>query len=106
MSELLQGINGVVVLVDDTLIAGKTKEEHDRRLIQVLTWLEKAGLTLGLEKCAFDQPSVKFLGQIIDHNGIRPNPDEVKSIREIALPWNVSELRRFLGMINLNLPLA
>ena len=48
-----------VVLVDDTLITGRTKEEHDCRLIQVLTRLEKAGLTLGLEKCAFDQPSVK-----------------------------------------------
>ena len=100
MLKLLQGIEGVVVLVDDTLITGKTKEEHDRRLTQVLTRLEKAGLTLGLEKCAFDQPSVKFLGQIVDRNGIRPDPDKVKAIQEMPPPRNVSELRRFLGMIN------
>ena len=37
MLKLLQGIEGVVVPVDDTLIAGKTKEEHDHRLIQILT---------------------------------------------------------------------
>ena len=99
MSELLQGIDGVVVLVDDTLITGRTKEEHDCRL-QVLARLEKAGLTLGIEKCAFDQPSVKFLGQIVDCKGIRPDPDKVKAIQEMSPPRNVSELRRFLGMIN------
>ena len=100
MSELLQGIDGVVVLVDDTLITGRTKEEHDRRLTQVLARLEKAGLTLGLEKCAFDQPSVKFLGQIVNCKGVRPDPDKVKAIQEMTPPRNVSELRRFLGMIN------
>ena len=99
MLKLLQGIEGVVVLVDDTLITGKTKEEHDRRLTQVLTRLEKAGLTLGLEKCEFNQPSVK-LGQTVDHNGIRPDPDKVKAIQEMPPTRNVSELRRFLGMIN------
>ena len=100
MSELLQGIDGVVVLIDDTLIAGKTKEEHDHRLNQVLTRLEKAGLTLGLKKCAFNQSSVKFLGQIVDRDGIRPDPDKVQAIQEMSPPRNVSELRRFLGMIN------
>ena len=100
MLNLLQGIEGVVVLVDDTLITGKTKEEHNRRLAQVLTGLEKAGLTLGLEKCEFNQPSVKFLGQMVDRNGIRPDPDKVKAIQEMPPPRNVSELQRFLGMIN------
>ena len=100
MLKLLQGIEGVVVLVDDSLITGKTKEEHDRHLTQVLTRLEKAGLTLGLEKCAFDQPGIKFLGQMVDRNGIRPDPDKVKAIQEMLPPRNVSKLRRYLGMIN------
>ena len=100
MSELLQGIDGVVVLVDDTLITGRTKEEHDCRLIQVLARLERACFTLGIEKCAFNQPAVKFLGQILDCNGIRPDPDKVKAIQEISPSRNISELRRFLGMIN------
>ena len=100
MSELLQGIDGVVVPVDDTLITGKTKEEHDHRLIQVLARLEKAGHTLGLEKCASDQPSVKFLGQIVDRKGVRPDPDKFKAIQEMSPSRNVSELRRFVGRIN------
>ena len=48
--------------------------------------LEKGGLTLGLEKCAFDQPGVKFLGQIVDRNGIRPDRDKVKAIQEMPPP--------------------
>ena len=83
MLKLLQGIKGVVVLVDGMLITGKTEEEHDRHLSQVLTRLEKAGLTLGLEKCAFDQPGIKFLGQVVDLKGIIPDPDKVKAIQEM-----------------------
>ena len=83
MLKLLQGIEGVVVQVDDTLITGKIKEEHDCHLTQVLTRLEKAGLTLGLEKCEFDQFSIKFLGQMVDHNSIRPDLDKVKAIQEM-----------------------
>ena len=33
-------------LIDDVLIAGKTKEDHDARLTAVLTRISKSGLTL------------------------------------------------------------
>ena len=48
----------------------------------------------------FSQTSVKFLGQIVDQNGIRPDPEKVNSITCMAEPTNVSEVRRFLGMVN------
>lgn len=44
MSELLEGLEGVAGSVDDFLIHGKTQEEHDQRLHQVLLRLQKAGL--------------------------------------------------------------
>ena len=66
----------------------------------VLSRLQKAGLTLGPEKCDINKPSVKFLGQLIDHKGVRPDPDKVRAIQKMKPPTTVSELRRFLGMIN------
>ena len=36
MSEILQGLNGVVCLVDDILVHGKTQEQHDTHLMVVL----------------------------------------------------------------------
>ena len=42
----------------------------------------------------------KFLGHIIDREGIRADPDKVTAITEIKPPTNVPELRRFMGMAN------
>eukprot|EP00731_Ephydatia_muelleri_P029920 Em0021g443a len=44
--------------------------------------------------------SVKFFGQIVDQNGIKPDPEKVNAIACMAELTNVSEIRRFLGMVN------
>ena len=69
MSEILHDIKGTVCLVDDILVHGRSKEEHDHRLVAVLHCLQEVGLTLNEKKCEFSQPSVKFLGQIVDQVG-------------------------------------
>ena len=46
----------------------------------VLSRLQQAGLTLGPEKCDINKPSVKFLGQLIDHTGVRPDLEKVQAI--------------------------
>ncbi|XP_049269031.1 uncharacterized protein LOC125757471 [Rhipicephalus sanguineus] len=45
MSRILEGQAGVVNKIDDILVFGKTRSEHDRRLRQVMDRLAKAGLT-------------------------------------------------------------
>ena len=100
MSDILTGLEGVVCMMDDVLIHGQTAKEHDERLDRVLQRLQEAGLTLNRQKCHFSQSQVKFLGQIVDSDGIRPDPDKVRAIREVPPPTNVSEVRRFLGMTN------
>ena len=100
MSQLLEGIPGVVCQMDDCLIAGETLEQHDERLFEVLKRLESVGITLNESKCVFAQRSLTFLGHLIDENGVRPCPDKVRAIAEMATPRNVSDIRRFLGIIN------
>ena len=86
--------------MDDILIHGRTQEEHDVRLHQTLKKIQAAGLTLNKDKCVFSKTSVKFLGQVIDSDGIRPDPDKIKAIHDVQEPQNVSDIRRFLGMVN------
>ena len=50
--------------------------------------------------CEFSRNSVRFLGQIIDQSGIRPDPDKVNAIQTMTEPTNITELRQFLGMTN------
>ena len=40
MSHIITGLNGVICLVNDVLIFGQTKEEHDSRLSMLLEQLE------------------------------------------------------------------
>ena len=100
MSEALSGLGGAVCMMDDILVHGRTQEEHDERLRQVLQRLNDLGMTLNAEKCMFSQSRVKFLGHIVDSQGIRPDPDKKEAINRFTTPTSVTEVRRFLGMVN------
>ena len=43
-------------------------------------------------------PQVKFLGHVIDKDGIRPQPEKLDIIREWKVPKDEADLRRFLGV--------
>ena len=100
MSTILEGLEGVVCLIDGVLGIGKNEAEHDTRLMQVLERLESVGVTLNRETCAFRQSSVKFLGHLIGQDGVRADPEKTSAIRDMETPQSVSDLRRFLGMVN------
>ena len=100
MSKILEGLDGVVCLMDDVLVIGKDRNEHDLRLRLVLERVQKAKVMLNPTKCEFAKSSVKFLGHVIDSHGIRADPDKFKAICKMEAPHSVSDLRRFLGMVN------
>ena len=56
----LNGLNGVVNFSDDILVHGKTKQEHDENLKQVLQRLTEKNLTLNPNKCQFRMRSIEF----------------------------------------------
>ena len=41
-----------------------------------------------------------FLGHLVDTEGIRADPSKTSAITEMEPPTNISELRRFMGMVN------
>lgn len=100
ISRILEGQEGVVNMIDDVLVFGADKRQHDERLQQVLDRLERAGVTLNREKCEFGVTTVKFLGVLVKPDGIYPDPSKVQAITEMAPPQDVSAVRRFLGMVN------
>ena len=100
MSETLKDVDGVICQMDDILVHGADQEEHDRRLRATLHCLQEAGITLNIEKCQFFKTSVKFLGTVIDEQGIHADPTKTKAISEFPPPQNVKDLQRFMGMVN------
>lgn len=99
MKGLLQGMDGVIVYIDNILVTGKTRTEHIKTLDEVLARLGKAGLHLNKNKCVFLAPSVSYLGFCIDSQGLHPLPEKVRAIQDAPKPSNVTELKSFLGLV-------
>ena len=43
---------------------------------------------------------MKFLGHIVDQNGIQSDPDKTSAIDMMPKPTNLTDLRQFMGMVN------
>ncbi|KAL1447852.1 hypothetical protein WDU94_005574 [Cyamophila willieti] len=97
---IIRGISGVVNVMDDIIITGRTREEHDARLNLVLRALENAGLTLNKKKCQFYLTEVEYFGFIFSEKGFRPSPSKLSAFEKLEPPKTVSEVRSVLGMIN------
>ncbi|XP_058449020.1 uncharacterized protein K02A2.6-like [Malaya genurostris] len=100
MDTMLAGLDCAAVYLDDIIVGGKTEEEHHRNLSFVLQRLREYGFTVRIEKCTYGMKQVKHLGQILDANGIRPDPDKVASIINMPPPHDVPTLRSYLGAVN------
>ncbi|GBM25152.1 Retrovirus-related Pol polyprotein from transposon 17.6 [Araneus ventricosus] len=62
-------------------------------------WRE-VGLAVNLEKCAFGQNQVKFLGHILGSGQHSPDPEKAEALRNLSRPSTKKELRSFLGLAN------
>lgn len=100
MTQIFEGLPGVRVYIDDVLIWGGTREEHDLRLRKALQAAKKGGLTLNLHKCQFALEEICYLGDNISAKGITPDPELVKCIVSMPLPTNRKEVQRLLGAVN------
>jgi hypothetical protein len=100
MSVILKDLEGVAVFMDDILVFSNSPEEHEQRLQKALEAIDRAGLMLNTEKCLLRQSQLRYLGHVIDKEGIRPDTAKIEAITHLEKPKNVSDLRRMLGMIH------
>ncbi|BHF84347.1 hypothetical protein SprV_0902749800 [Sparganum proliferum] len=87
-----------LVYLDDIIVFGRSTEEHNSNLREVLEALQEAGLTLNPTKCLFLRSEVQFLGHLISPGRISTLPDRIKHIRTWPTPTNQTELRSLLGL--------
>ena len=89
----------VFAYLHDVIIVSPTFEEHVKWLEIVLAALKNTNLQINLEKSEFCCAEVKYLGYIVNEDGLKTDDDKVKPILEYPAPLNIRHLRRFLGMI-------
>jgi len=88
------------VYIDDVIVFGADKKQHDANLLDVLQTLKRAGVKLSREKFDFCKNSVKYLGHIISEKGIETDPEKLKAVKNWPRPQTVKELNSFLGFAN------
>ncbi|GFT53252.1 retrovirus-related Pol polyprotein from transposon 297 [Trichonephila clavipes] len=61
----------------------------------------EAGLKLNSKKCLFAAQEVKILGHLVSSNGVRPDPDKVKAVRNFPTPKNIHDIYEvFLAFVH------
>ena len=100
MHDILHDLDGVLCFINNVLIFGKDKAEHDVRLRTVLDCFRAANITLN-DKCEFEKSSIKFVGYVLLGNAFSPDPDRLATVLNMAPPTDGSGMRCFLGMVNL-----
>ena len=100
MDQTIEGIPMTTCRIDDILIGGRTREEHNNNLCRVISALERRGLKCKLEKSQIEQEEVTYLGHSVSAKGTRPLKSKVESLKKNPAPTNVNELVSFLGAVN------
>ncbi|POM79820.1 LOW QUALITY PROTEIN: Reverse transcriptase, partial [Phytophthora palmivora] len=84
---------------DDLFVFTNTESVNDHltALDKVLARCEKEQLFIKLSKCTFCAEEIPCLGDYIGRQGIRMDPDKIRTIREWPTPRTKRELQSFLG---------
>ena len=96
---MFEGVENVDTSMDDIIVWGKTREEHDEAWLKVLQIAQKNNLKLNKEKCEFGVNELAFLGDVLSSEGIKPDPNKIAAITNMEKPTDKRGVHRFLGMI-------
>ncbi|XP_018493735.1 uncharacterized protein K02A2.6-like [Galendromus occidentalis] len=100
------GLKGVIVVADDTLVFGtgddveEARKDHYENLKALFERAEEIGLKFNREKLKLGQIEVRFLGHIISREGLKVDPEKTNAIIKMKPPTNVKETQTFLGCVN------
>ena len=98
IEEIIEGCEGARNSQDDIIIWGSTLTQLDIPTELVLNRIRKSGLKLNKNKCVFGATELIFLGHKTSEKGISPDPEKVKTIKDMSFPSSKQDLQRFLGM--------
>nr|GEY80610.1 putative reverse transcriptase domain-containing protein [Tanacetum cinerariifolium] len=88
----------VIVFIDDILIYSKTKEEHEVHLKLILELLQEHKLYDKFSKCKLWLEEVRFLGHVVNKEGIHIDPNKIKVVKNWKAPITPSKIHQFLGL--------
>lgn len=100
MADVVKGLDGVFVYLDDVVIVSPSAEEHAKAVVTVLDRLTSFGLRIGREKCEFGKSSLVLLGHRITQAGVEVDASKMEDLRRYEPPTTGQQIEAFLGFVN------
>lgn len=98
--ENFSNIPNIAIYIDDLLIYGKTIEEHDEALRNVINRARELNIKFNPKKLQYKVKEIDYLGHKFTTNGILPSKERINAIQNLRDPNNKKELQKFLGLVN------
>ena len=86
--------------LDDIIVFDPTVEAHIDNVEKVLKALKVAGLTIKPSKCEWGRSEIRFLGHVVNSEGLKTQPKVTKKVQEFGRPHDKQTVRSFLGLCN------
>ena len=86
MDQILENVKGATGISDDVVVYGKTEEEHDESLRNLMKAAAEHGLVFNSEKCNIKTQSITFFGAIYTHEGVQPDLVNFRDMKAMPAP--------------------
>ena len=105
MHELVEGIECVKVITDDSLVVGvrdshqEAVKDHDKKQLKFVTRCEERGIVLNIAKLQLRQREVPFIGHITSDKRLQAEPAKVRAIIEMPALTVQAGVQWLLGIV-------
>ena len=100
MDQITERLPGIIPIHDDICVFGKTQEQHDKHLLQLLKTALAKGLVFNSRKCQISKPQITFFDTTFSTKGMKPDPIKIQAIQDLPTPQTQKQLQSFLGLVN------
>lgn len=99
MVQIFGDIPGVCIYFDDILIFANDFESHDKILKLVVDRAREHNVKFNSEKIQYRRDSVKFMGNVISYNQVKPGRKYCEALLGMERPKDKPGVLRFLGLL-------
>ena len=100
MLRVCEGLERAKLFSDGIICFSKNVEQHVCDLRRFLERLTRFNLKPAPNNALLGTAEIVFLGHKISSEGVGPDPGNVKTMNEMPMPQNVSQLRSLLGALS------
>ena len=80
------GLKAAFAYINDVIVCGETKEDHNRNLQCFKEVASQYRLTLNVNKCQYRLTEITYLGYWISNGSLSSDPDRIQPLLELPIP--------------------